>query len=96
MTLTESIKDIIDNTINPLLSEHGRSIALIDVQDKRVKVRFLGNCATCPSVHETLELIVEKHLKAQLGDQINEVSISYETSQELIDFAKNYLSRKKI
>ncbi|MDR1091820.1 MAG: NifU family protein [Prevotella sp.] len=95
MNLSENINSIINNSINPLLKQHGGSISLVKVDGKQVRVRFLGACSACPSIHETLEAVIYKLLKGELGDNISKVVVANETSGELVDFARNYFKQKK-
>ena len=53
--------------IQPSLRADGGDIELVDVDDEGiVKVRLKGACAGCPMSKMTLELGVERYLKARV------------------------------
>jgi Fe-S cluster biogenesis protein NfuA len=55
------------NVIRPQLQADGGDIELIDVTDDGiVKVRLVGACSGCPGAQMTLELGVERALKAKV------------------------------
>lgn len=77
MTNVERIKiveRILNEEINPKLREDGGFIELVDVEENKIKLRFLGSCSNCPASATTFSSIVEKTLKDKIeGDIIIEL-----------------------
>lgn len=59
-------------SIRPFLNKDGGDIELLDVKDKKVFVKLLGNCSGCPVSFSTMKLGVENTIK-QLAPEIEEV-----------------------
>lgn len=93
--LTEKIGRIIDEKVRPALQAHGGDISLMEVKGRDVKVRFLGVCSSCPTMQSTMEDIVTRALREELGDKINRVILWNTLSDELIDFAHNFFKHKQ-
>lgn len=60
------------DSIRPFLHKDGGDIELVDVQDKKVLVKLLGNCSGCPVNFSTMKLGVENTIK-QHAPEIEEV-----------------------
>jgi len=57
------------NEIRPQLQADGGDIELVEVtEDGIVKVRLVGACAGCPGAQMTLQLGVERVVKARVPD----------------------------
>jgi len=59
-------------SIRPFLNKDGGDIELIDVEDKKVFVKLLGNCSGCPVSFSTMKLGVENTIK-QYAPEIEQV-----------------------
>ena len=59
-------------TIRPFLNKDGGDIELVDVKDKTVYVKLVGNCNGCPMSFSTMKLGVENTIK-QHAPEISEV-----------------------
>lgn len=73
MTVVEKIKiieKVLAEEINPKLKADGGWMELVDVQDQKVKLRFLGMCHGCPSSGATLKNVVEKELRERIDPAI--------------------------
>ncbi len=69
MTVVEKIKmieKVLSEEVNPKLKADGGWIELVDIEGQKVKLRFLGMCAGCPSSSATLKNVVEKELKERI------------------------------
>ena len=86
------INRVIAERIKPVLAAHGGSLEVLSFADGLLRVRFLGQCAGCPSAMLTIEEVVEKELTAAVPE-IQSVTLVQETSRELLDFAKQLLGR---
>lgn len=93
--LTEKVTRVIDEKIRPVIQAHGGDIVLVEVKNRDVKVRFLGACCSCPSIQNTIDDIVTKTLRSELGEEIDNVILWNAVSDELIDFARNFLGSKQ-
>ncbi len=66
--MKEKVQKVLDD-IRPQLQADGGDIELIDVTDDGiVKVRLVGACAGCPGAQMTLELGVERAVKARVPE----------------------------
>ena len=63
----ERVEKVLDS-IRPQLQADGGDIELVDVEDRVVKVRLTGACRGCPMAAYTLQLGVERILKAQVPE----------------------------
>lgn len=91
--MEEKILNIIDEKINPKLLEDQGWIELADVKGKDVYVRFRGACSGCVSNEDTLNNIVKPELKKEINE-IENIFIVNDVSEELINLARSILSRK--
>lgn len=68
--LAARVQRILDEEINPGVAAHGGRVALMDVQDSRVYVRFGGGCQGCGQASVTLK----DGVVATLTRQVPEIS----------------------
>lgn len=79
LTVVEKVKiveKILNEEINPKLKNDGGYMELIDIEDNKIKVKFLGACVGCPSSQTTLKEVVEKTLKEKLSPNIEVVLVN--------------------
>jgi Fe-S cluster biogenesis protein NfuA len=70
--MKEAVQKAIDQ-IRPSLQMDGGDVELIDVGDDGVvKVKLLGACGGCPMSQMTLKMGIERHLKKEVP-QVKEV-----------------------
>lgn len=70
--MKEAVQKAIDQ-IRPNLQMDGGDVELVDVtEDGVVKVKLLGACGGCPMSQMTLKMGIEKHLKKEVP-QVKEV-----------------------
>jgi Fe-S cluster biogenesis protein NfuA len=70
--MKEAVQKAIDQ-IRPNLQMDGGDVELVEVsEDGVVKVRLLGACGGCPMSQMTLKMGIEKHLKKEVP-QVKEV-----------------------
>ncbi len=86
------IQEVIKDRVAPVLIAHGGNLEIVDFEDGVISVRFLGQCAGCPSAMLTIEEVVEKEL-VDAVPEIKSVELIQQTSQELLDFAKQLLKK---
>ena len=70
--MKEAVQKAIDQ-IRPNLQMDGGDVELVDIsEDGVVKVKLLGACGGCPMSQMTLKMGIEKHLKQEVP-QVKEV-----------------------
>jgi Fe-S cluster biogenesis protein NfuA len=70
--MKEAVQKAIDQ-IRPNLQMDGGDVELVDItEDGVVKVKLLGACGGCPMSQMTLKMGIEKHLKKEVP-QVKEV-----------------------
>ena len=72
--MKEQIEAVLEK-VRPSLIGDGGNVELIDVKDGTVKVRLTGACAGCPMSAMTLKMGVERHLKEQVPEISEVVSV---------------------
>lgn len=92
--LKEKLNKVIEEKINPILGEHLGGLMLISCEDDSATVRFTGSCRTCYAAEETLENVVKDVIFKEVPE-IKEVYLDNSVSDDLIDFAKQILSKEK-
>jgi Fe-S cluster biogenesis protein NfuA len=63
------------NKIRPALMADGGDVELVDVTDGVVKVRLTGACGGCPMSQMTLKMGIERHLKKEVPEVKEVVSV---------------------
>ncbi|MBI4633339.1 MAG: NifU family protein [Deltaproteobacteria bacterium] len=75
MTTKEKIQKAIEQ-IKPSLQVDGGDVELVDVTDDGVvKVKLLGACHGCPMSQMTLKMGIEKHLKKEVPEIKEVISV---------------------
>lgn len=67
--MKEKVEEVL-NEIRPALQADGGDIELVDVDETTgvVKVKLMGACAGCPMAQMTLQMGVERALKARVPE----------------------------
>ena len=63
------------NKIRPALQADGGDVEFVDVTDGVVKVRLTGACGGCPMSQMTLKMGIERHLKKEVPEVKEVVSV---------------------
>lgn len=63
--LFDDVQAILDDMVRPALQGDGGDISLLKVEDRRIYVRLVGACSTCPSSIMTMKMGVEALLKEE-------------------------------
>ncbi len=64
--MRNKIQRVIDEKINPMVSQHGGEIHLVDYANKTAFIRMSGGCQGCSSSKLTLQQGVERELFAAI------------------------------
>lgn len=71
--MRRQIQKVIKDEINPQIADHGGRIDLIDFVDKNLYIEMSGGCQGCAASTATLKQGVERILRDNFGDDINEI-----------------------
>lgn len=89
----ETIREIIDKKVRPVLQSHCGDIKLIEVTtDGFVKVKLTGACATCPGAQQTMSEFIESTLR-EVCPEIKGVIPVHQVSDDLINQALKILRK---
>lgn len=92
--LEKEINTILEEKVNPTLASHFGGAELSCFSDGVAWVKLTGACGTCPSAQYTIEDVVREELMGACPD-IKDVRLDNGVSDDLIDFAKELLNRKR-
>lgn len=92
--LLEKATLVINEKVRPALQEHGGDLTIISLEDGILKVKFLGQCAGCPSASLTRENLVEEIVRAEIPE-IEEVVLVSGVSDELLATAREIMQSRK-
>lgn len=67
-SLSDRVQVVLDEQINPAVSDHGGFIKLVEVKDDTAYIQFEGRCQGCAMAHVTLRQGVELMLKEQVPE----------------------------
>lgn len=78
MSVVEKVKiieKILKDEINPKLKEDGGFLELVDIDNNRIKVKFLGSCATCAFAGSTFKDVIEKTIKEKISGDVEVILV---------------------
>ncbi len=92
--LLKEIKKTMTEKVDPLLEQHFGNSTISAFENDILYVKLGGACASCPSAQDTVndvirEIILDEH------PEVKDVELDTSVSQDLIDFAKELLSKEK-
>lgn len=88
------IEEVLEEYVKPQLAKHGGGLFLTEIRDNVAYVKFTGHCSGCPSAKYTMEAIVREEVLKHT-DAVEDVKLVEEVSDELYEYAKELLRRKK-
>lgn len=94
----ERVREIVLYRVRPHLLEHGGDLSVREIRGRDVGIVFsgaCGACGACPAAQITVEQVVEKGLRRELGDKLGCVYLINETDEGLLAFARKLLNRKR-
>ena len=71
--MVHQIEKVLDEQIRPALAIHGGDIEIIDFEDKKLYVKLSGGCQGCSSSSATLKEGIERLIKGQFPDMVDEL-----------------------
>jgi Fe/S biogenesis protein NfuA len=66
--LAARVAQVLEERVNPNVAAHGGSVALLDVRDNKVYVRFGGGCQGCGMADVTLKQGIEAMIKEEIPE----------------------------
>jgi len=88
------IETVLDEKVRPQLTLHGGDVKTISYQDNILHIKLLGQCSGCPSAYLTTEELIKAEIMNALPE-VQDVVLVHEVSEELLDIARQFLSRKE-
>ena len=91
--MEEKIRSILEEKVDPVLSEHFGGAQLTKVEDGVAYVRLTGACASCPSAQDTLEDVVKDFVMGGVPE-VKDVVLDTSVSEDLLDMARKILKKE--
>ena len=85
--IEEKVKKVLQENVDPILSEHYGGSVLTKIEDDVAYVRLTGSCATCPAAQDTIKDVVRNAILGNV-EGIRDVILDDSVSDELLDFAE--------
>ena len=93
--LEQDIQSVLDAEVRPLLHAHDGDIELTGIdEDRVVRLRLLGACATCMGAEQTVNDIIVASIR-QACPSVADVRVETGVSHELIAEALRFLKRER-
>lgn len=88
----EKIEKFLDEEIRPELQKHNGDISIeeYDEKSKKLVLRLMGQCCTCPHSIDTTENFIKVSIKEKFPE-IETLHVNTGASKEFIEIAKAYL-----
>ena len=90
--MNEHLQVLLDAHVRPQLQGHGGDAEILSYENGILRLRLLGQCASCPAAALTNETLIEGVLKEHLPE-LKEVILAQGVSQSLLDEAKRLMTR---
>jgi Fe-S cluster biogenesis protein NfuA len=92
--LENDIQAVLDAEVRPLLHAHNGDIELMGIdEDRVVRLRLLGTCATCMGAEQTVNDVIVASIR-QACPSVADVRVETGVSRELIAEALRFLKRE--
>jgi len=91
--MKEIIVKILEEKVNPVLSEHFGGAQLVGLENNVARIRMTGACASCPGAQMTIQNVVREIIMSNC-DGVVDVILDTSVSDELYQEAKNFLNNK--
>ena len=67
-SVEERIQYVLEEEVNPMVSQHGGSVSLLEIKDQNLYLEFGGSCVGCGMVDVTLKQGIEEMIKTQVPE----------------------------
>lgn len=71
----KQVEKAFEEYIRPMIQRDGGDVEIIDIKDNLVYCRLAGVCADCAGASKTLKLLVERHLKEAVDENIRVIQV---------------------
>ena len=88
--MNEELEAVLDQYVRPLLRTHGGDMEVVSLEDGVLRFKLKGKCSGCPAADLTTEELIQGEVLERCPS-IRQVVLVQETSQELIDQARDIL-----
>lgn len=92
--MLNKVKEVVEKDVRPYIKNHGGDIKVLDVHEGTVSIKLSGSCSGCPAARITTEGIVKAAIIEKIPE-IKDVVLDNAASQEMLDFARKMLNKKK-
>jgi Fe-S cluster biogenesis protein NfuA len=93
--LEQDIQSVLDLEVRPLLHAHNGDIELTGIdEDRVVRLRLLGTCATCMGAEQTIRDVIVASIRASCPS-VGDVRVETGVSDELVAEALRFLRRDR-
>ncbi|MDD4200425.1 MAG: NifU family protein [Eubacteriales bacterium] len=90
--MEEKIKNILENQVDPVLSQHFGGSTLSKFENGVAYIRLTGACAHCPSAQDTIESVVKDYVMGGCPE-VEDVVLDTSVSDDLLDMARKILNK---
>jgi Fe-S cluster biogenesis protein NfuA len=89
----DEIKNIVEENVNPVLSEHYGGAEVTGWKDGVVSIKMTGACGRCAAAQDTIESVVKGIVMSNAPD-VKDVILDTSVPQDMVDFAKKILNKE--
>jgi len=87
------ISKVVDEDIAPIIETHGGVINIKSFENGVVTITLNGNCNNCPAAQITTEEVVKEKLLEAFPNDVKDVKLYAEVSDDIWNFAKTLLNK---
>ncbi len=91
--MERKINKILEEKVNPMLSEHYGGAVLTSFEDGIAWIRMTGACGQCPSAQQTIEEVVKDAITGAV-EGVSDVRLDTSVSEDLIGMARKLLNKE--
>lgn len=92
IALEREIKKVLEEKVNPILSEHYGGAILTGYENNVAWIRMTGACGQCPSAQQTIEDVVKEIIIANV-EGVTDVCLDTSVSEDLLGMARKILNK---
>lgn len=92
----DAVQTVLNDKVIPLLASHGGGVKLCSISPEGdIRVAFKGACATCPSMRDTMDDLVEGALQTAFPEASFNLIAVLDTDEELLNEARALLQKRR-
>jgi Fe-S cluster biogenesis protein NfuA len=89
----DSIERVLDESVRPVLREHGGDVRVMSFENGALRVKMRGNCNNCPSAVFDVEQLVAAEVRAAVPE-VESVALAAGVSDELLEMARALMKNR--